>query len=292
MSEEEIAEEEVPVVPLVSAGMIHGVPIAYIAIWAALIAVASLIPISIVIGGGGSFPASYSLLALVGILLGPVAGAIATTIGVYLGAFIAPYTAGIMFPFGQLGDVLATFAAGLITMKAENKQKERLYLLIAALGVIPIMLMFWSTFFIFNLWCIPPGSEEQFAWIPREYFRTCASPFPDLILVLCFDFLPGLILFLVTMKWVRQWIQSENPFLLAIGVFVISYFVLNTYQHYWGWFWFEIITYYPLPADIAIVMLFTWWERLYFSATAAVIGAAVIIALRKAGIRKPLYAIW
>jgi hypothetical protein len=62
---------------------------------AAVVAGLSLIPFSIVLGtGGGSFPLSEALFALVGIILGPGAGAVTVLVGRLIGIGLAPYTAG------------------------------------------------------------------------------------------------------------------------------------------------------------------------------------------------------
>src|SRR5215831_5126430 len=74
---------------------IAGAPVAYVAMLAAVIAGLSLIPFSIVLGtGGGTFPLSEALFALVGIVLGPSAGAVTVLVGRVIGVGFAPYTAG------------------------------------------------------------------------------------------------------------------------------------------------------------------------------------------------------
>ena len=51
---------------------IAGAPVAYVSMLAAVVAGLSLVPFSIVLGtGGGTFPLSEALFALVGIVLGP-----------------------------------------------------------------------------------------------------------------------------------------------------------------------------------------------------------------------------
>src|SRR5215510_15899015 len=75
--------------------VIAGAPVAYVAMLAAVVAGLSLIPFSIVLGtGGGTFPLSEALFALVGIILGPGAGAVTVLVGRLIGIGLAPYTAG------------------------------------------------------------------------------------------------------------------------------------------------------------------------------------------------------
>ena len=59
-------------------GAIAGIPVAYLAVWAAVYAVASILP-AIPLVGGGTFGGQEFILTLAGILFGPIAGAIAAT---------------------------------------------------------------------------------------------------------------------------------------------------------------------------------------------------------------------
>jgi hypothetical protein len=78
-----------------SRAVIAGAPVAYVAMLAAVIAGLSLIPFSVILGaGGGTFPLSEALFALVGIVLGPGAGAVTVLVGRLIGIGLAPYTAG------------------------------------------------------------------------------------------------------------------------------------------------------------------------------------------------------
>ncbi len=78
-----------------SRAVIAGAPVAYVAMLAAVIAGLSLIPFSVILGtGGGTFPLSEALFALVGIILGPGAGAVTVLVGRLIGIGLAPYTAG------------------------------------------------------------------------------------------------------------------------------------------------------------------------------------------------------
>lgn len=75
--------------------VIAGAPVAYVAMLAAVIAGLSLIPFSVVLGtGGGTFPLSEALFALMGIVLGPGAGAVTVLVGRLIGVALAPHTAG------------------------------------------------------------------------------------------------------------------------------------------------------------------------------------------------------
>ena len=92
---------------------IFGSPISYVALMAAAVAVLQLIPFSVVLGAGISFPLSLAIIGLVGILLGPWAGAIAVAIGSSIGVMIAPHTAW-LGPLTVLVMVSTPIATGLI----------------------------------------------------------------------------------------------------------------------------------------------------------------------------------
>jgi hypothetical protein len=97
---------------------IGGAPIAYIIVWAAALAVLSFVPIpvSAVLGIGGTFPMSQAIYALVGFVLGPWAGALAAGIGRMIGIFIAPHTATAGIPSVLIAMVWAA-AGGILLQK-------------------------------------------------------------------------------------------------------------------------------------------------------------------------------
>lgn len=78
---------------------------AVLAVWAALISVAHMLPSIPMLGTGGTFSVSAALIPLAGIFFGPIGGAICVAVGNFIGQIIAPHTA-------WLG--LATFLVGTI----------------------------------------------------------------------------------------------------------------------------------------------------------------------------------
>jgi hypothetical protein len=102
-------ETEVVAKPGVTIG---GAPVAYTAIFAALVAVLAFIPASVVVGGmGGGWPFWDVITPAVGLLLGPIAGPIAATIGVVVGGVVAPYTN--LGPWGFLIGAMAAFTVAM-----------------------------------------------------------------------------------------------------------------------------------------------------------------------------------
>ena len=122
-------------VRFIGGASVDGAPIAYVIVLAAVIAALALIPFSIILSSGGSFPMSQVVYGLLGWVLGPLAGAIASGIGSIVGIFIAPYTAG-PFPLIRIyGAILASFAAGCMISVPKRKAW---WIPIAALAVLSL----------------------------------------------------------------------------------------------------------------------------------------------------------
>ncbi|HVN53160.1 MAG TPA: hypothetical protein VMT46_02435 [Anaerolineaceae bacterium] len=86
---------------------------AVIAVWAALMAAASLLPAFPVIGTGATFNIANCLTPLAGIFFGPWAGAIAAGVGGFIGQLIAPHTVlfgPLQFTIAVLGAMASGFA--------------------------------------------------------------------------------------------------------------------------------------------------------------------------------------
>jgi len=89
---------------------------AVIAVWAALIAVVTLVPAFPVISGGATFTVSAALVPLAGILFGPIPGALCAAIGAFIGQLIAPHTV-IFGPLTFLIPTLNALCAGFAMRK-------------------------------------------------------------------------------------------------------------------------------------------------------------------------------
>lgn len=121
---------------------------AVIAVWAALIAVATLLPAIPVIGTGATFSVGDALVPLAGILFGPVPGAICAAIGAFIGQLIAPHTV----IFGPLSFVIPTLGA----LCAGFAMQKKWYV---PLGVVIFFTLAWYLF--------PLGREVWF--VPSYY---------------------------------------------------------------------------------------------------------------------------
>jgi uncharacterized membrane protein len=96
--------------------LLGGVHPSVIAVWAALIAVANLLPAIPVVGTGSTFSVSAALLPLAGIFFGPIGGAICAAIGGFIGQIIAPHIAWLGIATFLIGTVNA-FVAGCVTRR-------------------------------------------------------------------------------------------------------------------------------------------------------------------------------
>jgi len=70
--------------------MIHP---AVIAVWAAVVAAAHIVPAIPMLGTGSNFSLATALSPLAGILFGPLAGALCSAAGGFIGSLVAPHTA-------------------------------------------------------------------------------------------------------------------------------------------------------------------------------------------------------
>jgi uncharacterized membrane protein len=155
---------------------------AVIAVWAALIAVVTLVPAFPMIGTGATFSVSAALVPLAGIFFGPVPGAICAAIGAFIGQLIAPHT---VF-FGPLSFLIPTLNA----LCAGFAMQKKWYVPLA------VTVFFSAAWFIFPL--------GRTAW------------FEPLIWSL------GVIACLVGWFVASDWLGSENRTKIFAGVFLAA----------------------------------------------------------------------
>ncbi len=155
---------------------------AVIAVWAALIAVASLLPAFPIIGTGATFNIANCLVPVAGILFGPWAGAIAAGIGGFIGQLIAPHTV----LFGPLQFIISMFGAAAAGLAMQRKWIYP-FVFILALGLV---------------WYLHPIGRQ--AW---------ATPLLYLL---------GLVAILIGWIWGKNWLTSPKPTLVFAGMLMAS----------------------------------------------------------------------
>ena len=235
---------------------IDGAPIAYIIVWSAVLAVLSFVPIpvSAVLGIGGTFPMSQAVYALVGVILGPSAGALAAGIGRSIGIFTAPHTATAGLPSVVIAAVWAA-AGGILVEK-----KGRTWLL--ALVVFAL---------------------AYIGYVGRALTRDVDL---GLALQATITNLSGLILWtLPTRILARDWIAEKNSVRLAAGL-ALGCWIVNTCSHTFA----NALLYYinPWPANIwRILVPIIPAEQAFRVVVGTIIGVGVITGLRAIGLVKP-----
>ena len=153
---------------------------ALIAVWAAVIAVSTLLPAFPVIGTGATLSVGDAIVVLGGILFGPWAGGIAAGVGGFIGQLIAPH-GNIFGPLQFTIAIAAAVGSGLAM------QRKWIYPMVG-------LLLLGSVWYLF-----PLGRE---AW---------ATPILYLL---------GVLGCIVGWIWGRNWLLSKNRATLFFGIFV------------------------------------------------------------------------
>jgi len=246
-------------VKLVAGAAIDGAPIAYVIVWAGVLAVLSFVPIpvSVVFGIGGTFPLSQALYALVGFVLGPWAGALAAGIGRLIGIFTAPHTATVGLPSVLFAMVWAAAGGILVEKRGRN------WLLALIVLVLAYVL-----------------------YVGRALTKDVN---PGLALQTTLTNVSGLILWILpTRVLARNWIADRNSGKLAAGLALGSW-IVNTNGHTFSNAW----VYYTVgwPASVWRVLIpIIPAEQFVRVVVGTVIGTGVILGLRAIGLVKPAKA--
>jgi len=217
---------------------------AVIAVWAALMAAASLLPAFPVFGTGTTFNIANCLTPLAGIFFGPWTGAIAAGVGGFIGQLIAPHTVlfgPLQFTIAILGALAAGFAM------------QRKWLV--SFGLI--------TFFALVWYLLPAGRA---AW---------ATPLLYLL---------GYVFILVGWWIGRKDdpLLSKNRAKLSLGIFCCSIagiVVTQSMGNLWALIFFKL----P-PAIWYTVLAIAPVERALFALGAMIVGTPLLIGLVKIGI--------
>jgi uncharacterized membrane protein len=217
---------------------------AVIAVWAALMAAASLLPAFPVFGTGTTFNIANCLTPLAGIFFGPWTGAIAAGVGGFIGQLIAPHTV----LFGPLQFTIAVLGA-----MASGFAMQRKWLV--SFGLITLFGLAW--------YLLPAGRA---AW-----------PTPLLYLL-------GYIFILVGWWISRKEdpLLSTNRARMSLGIFccsVAGIVVTQAMGNLWALIFFKL----P-PAIWYTVLAIAPVERAMFSLGAMIIGVPLLIGLVKIGI--------
>lgn len=238
-----------------SRAAIAGIPVAFLAIWAAIYAVASILP-AIPLVGGGTFGGQEFILAIAGILFGPIAGMVAATIGALIASFIGPATAYFgLFTFYP--HAIGALVAGLLM---KNTPTARWI----ALGIFAVGLLAWPLLPWFS-------AIGGYVYAHGAYWPM---------------YLTGLLAIWASPWAVRQ-IRTLDPKRVPLGVAVIgwaSYMVNHVYIS---------LGYSFLYPEGPAQWVVAFWsgivpiQRILLTLVTTIVGAALVIGLYRAGIRFP-----
>jgi uncharacterized membrane protein len=223
-------------------GTIHP---AVIAVWAALIATANLLPAIPMVGSTGTFNVGAVLVPLAGIFFGPLAGALCAAIGGVISQIIAPHGAW-LGPATFLISTANAFVAGSLT-------RGRWYVSAAVILV------------GYGLWFLLPIGME-------------ASIFP-----LIFYSLGLLAVAVGAFVWRKDGQGAKQAFFRALGVFASAYagFVgAASLANFAG----TLLYKWPAKMWIGLAFV-SPVERAIFSLGAMIIGVPLLIGLPKIGVR-------
>jgi len=241
---------------------IDGAAVSYIIAFAAVVAVLSFIPFSVVLATGGSFPISQGIWPLVGWILGPIAGTVANGVGTLIGIFVAPQTAGVPF-ITMLSALSGSFAAGCMVLGAK---RNKWWIPVAIVSVVLYLLYIGRALFVNGV----------------SLYAAIAGSIGDWSGILLF-ILPTRILF-------AKWVNSKNIGLLSLGLFLGTWMICGIYQTvqdtigYWMYNW---------PEEVWIMLIpIIPVETAFRCLVAVVIGNGVIGGLRAIGLVKPEHAIY
>ena len=244
-----------------SSSAIYDAPLSWVALFGALLAVGSLIPVIVYPGGGGYSSLSNTVLfVLAGFILGPWAGLVAGLIGGLIGLFIAPGA----FPLG-LVDVF--LVAGLQCMLGGLLAKRwKTYLLV------------WWIFNLATVWVFPyrwPG--------PSQGFET---PVGFAYIISYWWVILGFLLWLVFAKTkIGGWVSRGRKIYQQFAAYIIaSYAAITSMYGLYGQFYYYLLKY---PIERTITENYLTGPLFMITAIIqGIVAALVFRALWRTGLRK------
>jgi hypothetical protein len=238
---------------------IGGAPISYVALFAAALGITALIPFSIMTTGK-AFPVSELLIALTGIVLGPVGGFVAGLVGGVIGLAIAPYTApnGVLSP---ITPALGAMAIGFL-MQRNSKKWWGVVILVAAL-------------LVFHFKGVVINKVDPAYWL----FLAVGVAWVSLILAVT----PLTTLF-------SNWLRSANLGMVTVGLVFATFMGTSTammVNNGLGIWLHEV------PNDIwPIFPPIVTGERLIITVAGTILGVAIIAGLRRLRLVRPTEGAW
>ncbi|HJX24347.1 MAG TPA: hypothetical protein VJ574_08110 [Candidatus Bathyarchaeia archaeon] len=243
---------------------ILGVPISWIAIVGSLVGVGTLIQVEILFVApvGDHFQLSTVLAPLVGLVLGPYGGFAAAILGGIIGMFLNP--AAYYMGVGNIMDLgMAALATGWIINKKWHWTAIMYVTMIVAYNIVP--------FYILNIYTPPIDPAVHLAmWFYYAGFG-----------------------FLLSLGWniLPSWARSENPGKLFVATWILTWIGVAP-GHLLGWIAYDVLFSFPMALNVIVGATVMPRQRLFILTVGALISSAVLIALRRTGLRKIPRAAW
>ena len=250
---------------------IAGTPIAWVAVYGALVGVTSLVPILPYAGGGGFWPLATPLAAIAPLLLGPVGGIAAAIVGGIIGMFIAPPA----FPLGIIDATLVVVLPAIFVGLALNMKKAKWIFL-------AWQIIMTASFFVALLFY--PGVSG--GWPP-------VSTSSFFVATLYYWLLPIVVLLSpLGTKYIYDWSRSTNARHRSIGVFVGSWMAMNAWYVSPSFWLYWILFAYPSPLLYVMAWgIYTWYMPL-IAVIITLITVPITEALRRSGMARPPHVLW
>lgn len=238
---------------------IGGAPISYVALFAAALGIASVIPFWMMTTGK-AIALIEMLIPLTGIVLGPIGGFVAGLVGGMIGLAIAPYSAqnGILTP---LSPAFAAMAIGFL-MQRNNRKWWGVLILAVFLG--------------------------DFTF--KGLFINKVSPPYWLILAVGVAWLSLIIAVTPFTTTISNWLRSKNLGLVTAGLAIATFIGTSTAMMIMNGIgiWLN-----EVPNDIwPIFPPIVTGERLIITVVGTILGIAIIAGLRRLRLVRPTEGAW
>jgi hypothetical protein len=249
-----------------------GVPIAWIAIFGAIIGATSFVPITPYIGTGGVLPLSVAVAAIAPLILGFGSGIISATIGGIIGMFVNP--AG--YPFGFVDIFFVAMLPAIFCGFAFSGKNIKFRIAYVAILIVSGIFAEVVPYYF-------PGPSGGFTLEPLQPFYA--------LLVAVF-LVPWIVLYLLPTgtKYLHIWIKSPRAkvrFLAALVGTLIGLMPWTLLMIAPG----ALVV--GLSPELATaIWAFAILSRIIISIVASIILVALVEALRRTGLPAPKGAIW
>jgi|SRR5208337_1326080 len=246
------------------------IAVSWVALYAAILGVTSLVPVLPYVGGGGFVPLAVPLAALAPLILGLPGGIIAAFVGGLIGMFISPAAYPLL-----LVDVMITGTTPAIFVGLAVNLKK--WWPIAVLNQIAQAIIIQVFPYVW------PGPAGGFDVMPQ----------PKAFLSWTIYWVPWVILYIIpkTRNWIYDSVRSPKAKQRFYGLLVAALAGLYAWKPPYGYPYYYVFHYPAALTYAAEIYFYSWWVPILAVIT-TIVGVPLIEALRQSGLRKIAGAIW